>query len=230
MSGMSQTDRVADTLLDRIRSGRYVVGDRLPPERQLATEFGISRPVVREALRMLSMLQVIDVQVGRGAFVISEPDVATVSSLRAPHDLFDVVDVREIVETGALQLAQSRATPAARQAVRDALAALRTAVENGEETAELDVRFHRAIIEASGSALLRDIWTRLENEIRRSIRVSPFGRSMSTEILADHEHVAAGVIDGRLGEALASNSRLHLSHRAFLSDFSHGEGDPPEAA
>ena len=178
---------------------------------------------------MLSMLQVIDVQVGRGAYVISEPDVATISSLRAPHDLLDVVDVREIVETGALQLAQSRATPGARQAVADALAALREAVDSGEETAELDVRFHRTIIEASGSALLSDIWTRLENEIRRSIRVSPFGRSMSTEILTDHELVAAGVVEGKLGEALASNSRLHLSHRAFLSDFSHESASSPKA-
>ncbi len=225
--GGSQTGRVADELIDRILSGHYEIGDRLPPERQLAVEFGVSRPVIREALRMLALLQVVESQVGRGAFVIGKPDLSAVSGLTAPRDLFDVIDVREIVETGALRLAQSRATPADRKAVSDALADLRAAVLRGEETAELDVRFHRAIIDASGSKLLADIWGRLENEIRRSIRVSPFGRSMSAEILTDHESVAAGVIEGSLPEALKANTRLHLSHREFLTELDHDL--PPEA-
>lgn len=224
--GGSQTGRVADALIERIRAGHYEIGGRLPPERQLAVEFGVSRPVIREALRMLTMLQVVDVQVGRGAFVIGEPDLGTVTGLNAPRDLFDVIDVREIVETGALRLAQSRATPSARRAVADALTALRAAVSSGSETAELDVRFHRAIIDASGSELLSDIWTRLENEIRRSIRVSPFGRSMSAAILADHEAVAAGVIEGQLPAALKANTRLHLSHRAFLTELDHDDPSP----
>jgi GntR family transcriptional repressor for pyruvate dehydrogenase complex len=222
----SQTSRVADELLRRIESGEYPVGSRLPSERQLATEFELSRPVIREAMRMLTMLQVIDVQVGRGAFVTEAPDVGLLDA-EADRDLFDVIDVREIIEGGALRLAHGRATPAARESVADALRRLREAVDRHEETTDLDTRLHETIIEASGSSILREIWHGLQGEIRRSIRVSPTGRFMSAEVLRDHEALAAGVIDGELDEALAAASRLHLDNRVFLSELLD-QGDEAE--
>jgi GntR family transcriptional regulator, transcriptional repressor for pyruvate dehydrogenase complex len=212
-------------LLEAIRSQTYKIGDRLPSERQLASEFGVSRPVVREALRMLSMLQVIEVQVGRGAFVTADPDVETLSDLNTPRDLLDILDVREIVETGALRLAHSRATPADRQLVAGAIEDLQHAVSKKEETAELDVALHRAIISASGSEILLDFWTRLENEIRRTVRVSPSGRSMSPEVLREHETLASGITEGRLDEAIEAETRLSLDNRAFLVDLIENEQD-----
>jgi GntR family transcriptional repressor for pyruvate dehydrogenase complex len=222
----SQTSRVADELLRRIRGGEYTVGSRLPSERQLATEFELSRPVIREALRMLTMLQVIDVQVGRGAYVTEAPDVAGLLDDETDRDLFDVIDVREIIEVGALRLAQARATPAARAAVANALESLRQAVERHEETTDLDTRLHETIIDASGSAILLEIWHGLEGEIRRSIRVSPTGRFMSADVLEAHETLAAGVTDGEVEHALAAASRLHLDNRAFLSELLDRQEQP----
>jgi GntR family transcriptional repressor for pyruvate dehydrogenase complex len=216
MRGTPQTSRVADELLRRIQAGEYPVGSKLPGERPLALEFEVSRPVVREALRMLTMLQVIDVQVGRGAFVTeaSEPELA----LDDTGDLLDVIDVREVIEVGALKLAQSRASEEGRRAVAEALQALRDAVAAKAETTELDQNLHRAIIESSGSALLEGIWRSLEERIRSSIRLSPTGRSMSPEVLEDHEALASGVLDGHLEEALAAAERLAIDNRIFLRD------------
>lgn len=217
-NGATQTSRVADELLRRLRAGDYPVGTKLPSERQLATEFGVSRPVVREALRTLTMLQVIDVQVGRGAFVLATTETDASLGLLDSGDLLDVVDVREVIEVGALRLAQSRATEAGRHAVATALDELRAAVRAGAETTALDQRLHATIIEASGSALLRNIWSSLEERIRSSIRISPTGRSMSPEVLGDHEELASGITDGRLDEALAAAERLALDNRIFLRD------------
>jgi len=217
--GSSQTARVAEALLDRIESGAYETGARLPSERQLATDFGVSRPVVREALRILRMLQIVDVQVGRGAFVTGKPDLGTVLD---PNDLLDVVDVREVIETGALRLACDRATDADRAAVSEAAQALRAAVAVGGETADLDRRLHEAIIEASKSSTLLQIWKGLEDQIRRSIRVSPHGRSMSPEILREHETLAAGITDGAFDDAMRAAADLHRENRAFLAELMRG--------
>jgi GntR family transcriptional regulator, transcriptional repressor for pyruvate dehydrogenase complex len=210
--------RVAEKILERIRSKPYGVGDKLPAERALAEEFGVSRPVVREALRMLVMLQVVDVQVGRGAFVLGDPDLAPSLHPTDQIELLDVVDVREIMETGALRLAAERADARARSAVGKALAKLEKAVGREEDTTELDRKLHAAIVEASGSPALMRIWRNLEHEISLSIRISPMGRFMSPEILAEHRQVAAGVTDGAVDEAIAAVSRLHAENRKFVED------------
>jgi len=214
---------VAEELLSRIRAGRYAVGDRLPSERALAEELGVSRPVVREALRVLVMLQVVDVQVGRGTFVLAEPDLTPSLEPRHPTELLDVVDVREIMETGALRLAATRANAGAKRAVAQALARLERAVEAGEDTADLDRKLHAAIVEASGSPSLSRIWQELEREISVSIRISPKGLFMSQEILEMHRLVAAGVTDGALEEALAAAERLHADNRQFVEELTRGE-------
>ena len=107
---VSQSNRVADELLRRIRE-QHQVGDRLPSERTLAEEFGVSRPVVREALRVLVMLQVVDVQIGRGAFVLAKPELAPSLQSADSIDLLDVIDVRDVIETGARGWRRNAATP-----------------------------------------------------------------------------------------------------------------------
>ena len=109
----SRPSRIARELLQRISTGKYPIGSRLPSERQLMEDFSVSRPVVREALSMISALDVVDIQMGRGAFVIAVPD-GTLDSLNQSAGLLDVVNVREVLEAGALQFGPpvTGATPA----------------------------------------------------------------------------------------------------------------------
>jgi GntR family transcriptional regulator, transcriptional repressor for pyruvate dehydrogenase complex len=209
----SQASRIAQTLLERIRSGTYPVGSRLPSERLLADEFNVSRPVVREALSTVSALDVLDTQMGRGAFVISMP--ADNSALPS-SSLQDVVNVREVLETGALRLAARRPTPARIASVQNALTELRSAVDSKGETAELDTVLHKAIIEASGSPLLVKLWESLEQQIEDTIRISPHGRTMSPEIFVQHEILAAGVTTGDIEDAVEASVQLHEENRRFL--------------
>ena len=221
--GVSQTTRVAEELLERIRAGRYEVGGRLPSERSLAEEFGVSRPVVREALRMLVMLQVVDIQVGRGAFVLVEPDVVSALPQGEPVDLLDVIDVREIIETGALRLAHQRASAPGKRGVSTALRNLERAVDQGHDTTDLDRRFHEAIVTASQSPMLLQVWRGLEREIALSIRVSPKGRFMGPDILDQHRRVASGVTGGSLDDALSALADQHADNRAFVRELARQE-------
>ncbi|GIH64129.1 FadR/GntR family transcriptional regulator [Microbispora siamensis] len=206
--------RIADELLSRIREGGYPVGSRMPSERQLTEEFNVSRPVIREALSMLTTLGVIEVQAGRGTFVVDthsarEPELP-------PGGLIDVVNVREVLEIGALRLAQRNARDELRDDVGRALAALTEAVANRLPTEALDRELHRTIIAASGSSMLLQLWDGMERQIAETIRVSPHGRIMSRAILADHEVLARGIAEGGLDEAIAACTRLYDEHRRFL--------------
>ncbi|KJQ53890.1 FadR/GntR family transcriptional regulator [Microbacterium sp. SA39] len=209
----TQRARVADDLLREIREGLHPVGGKLPSERQLAETYGVSRPVVREALGMLSMLDVIDVQMGRGAFVVNA-DVSTEQT--TDYGLIDVVDAREAIESGALRLAAVRADTHEKAAVRAALDALERAVRSADDTSAADLELHRAIVRAARSPLLQKLWDDINDEIAQTIRVSPHGRAMSQEILADHRALAEGVIDGELVGALAATRALYDHHRDFL--------------
>lgn len=209
----SQAGRVAQALLERLRDGTYPVGSSIPSERNLAEEFGVSRPVIREALSTLTGLSLLDVRMGRGAFVTG----TAVNDTNTPtSNLQDVVNVREILETGALRLAGAQASQTATDAVRDALDALRIAVDQRMETAELDRRLHSAIIAASGSALLTSFWQSLEQQIQDTIRISPHGAVMSAEIFSLHEKLASGPLSGEVDQAVDASQELHEQNRVFL--------------
>jgi GntR family transcriptional repressor for pyruvate dehydrogenase complex len=215
MERTTQRSRIADDLLAAIRSQKYPVGSKLPSERALADEYGVSRPVVREALGMLSSLDVLEVQMGRGAFVISaDVQVSQPTDFR----LVDVVDAREAIEAGALRLAADRARKPEKTAVERALTELETAVRLGSETADADMALHRAILHAARAPMLEKLWNDITSEIAQTIRISPHGRTMSPEILADHRELAAGVTSDELGAALAACRRLYDDHRRFLRD------------
>lgn len=209
----TQRARVADDLLREIRDGVHPVGGKLPSERQLAETYGVSRPVVREALGMLSTLDVIDIQMGRGAFVVAA-DVSTDQSTE--YGLLDVIDAREVIESGALRLSASRARDEERAGVAESLASLERAVRLGDDTTNADLELHRSIVRAARSPLLEKLWRDMNDEIAQTIRVSPHGRVMSQSILADHRELARGVIDGDVTSALAASRALYEHHRDFL--------------
>jgi GntR family transcriptional regulator, transcriptional repressor for pyruvate dehydrogenase complex len=218
MAQIGQPERIADELIDRISRHVYPVGTKLPSERALAIEFEVSRPVIREALRMLAMLQLIDVQVGRGAYISALPEATDAISLEGVSALADVVDVREVLEVGALELAARRNDAAAKAAVAQALATLEAAVAAGAPTARLDRKLHDTIIEASGSDTLLAIWRSIEGKVARTIRVSPHGRVMTKILLGEHRLLARGVIDGAVDKAIEASRRLHADNRSFLAE------------
>ncbi len=209
----TQRSRIADDLIENIRAGQYPVGSKLPSERQLSDQYKVSRPVIREALGMLSMLDLIDIQMGRGAFVTSA-DLPSAGEVA--YGLIDIVDAREVIERGALRLADQRATDADRESVAAALEALETAVSTGIATTQADFELHRVIVHSAWSPMLVKLWDDMTDEIARTVRVSPHGRAMSTAILDNHRRLANGIIEGSVDDAVLACSELYDDHRAFL--------------
>ncbi|WP_187437768.1 FadR/GntR family transcriptional regulator [Actinomadura decatromicini] len=217
MSAQTQRSRVADQLLQDIRARRYGPGEKLPSERRLSEAFGVSRPVIREALGMLSSLGLVEVQVGRGAFVTAK-DVA-LQSRDAQRSLVEVTVMREVLECGVLGVTTRLPPGAAETAeVEAALAELERCVAHGAEATRADHRFHRAIVAAAGSATAVRLWEEFTTEISTVLKISPSGSTMDEATLARHRTLAAGVLNGEFEQARQACHDLHEDYRRFLRD------------
>jgi GntR family uxuAB operon transcriptional repressor len=157
-------------LRSELSSGRYRIGDRLPPERDIAEQYQVGRAVVREALIMLELENLIDVRKGSGVYVLALP--GTQAEDPAGYSVKDDVGPFELLQ--ARQLLESDiAAFAATQVTRDDIAIMRQALElerqalDGQSSEDGDKLFHMQIAQATQNWVLVDIvqqlWTRRQN-------------------------------------------------------------------
>lgn len=147
--------QIADQLSQLIKRGDFRVGDRLPAERELAEQLGVSRPSVREALIALEVEGIVEVRGGAGVFVLdrAKPKSSQNGSTPPPGP-FDLIQARWIIESEAAFLAASHATPQQLQRMKAALDEMRESPTHSPQATAADERFHLCIAEASGNAAL----------------------------------------------------------------------------
>lgn len=154
----SLTERAASELERVITDGGFRVGDRLPPERKLAEMIGVSRTVIREAVRLLSSKRLIDVRTGAGIF-INNPGTEIISE---PMNLLlqtgtltaqEVHEVRAEIEIRIAGLAAQRAEKEDLQSAADAIHTLSRRSLSAIEYGESDAAFHIALAEATHNRL-----------------------------------------------------------------------------
>lgn len=151
-----------DMLKTMILHGELVAHQRLPPERELAEMLGVSRPTLRESIRALIALNILESRHGEGTFVtsldpglLSEP-IDFVLRLN-PVQLGDLTEVRKILEPEAAILAARRMTPEELDRLRLVVKEFSDNVDQDDDvkaSIELDAEFHRLIAEASGNSIL----------------------------------------------------------------------------
>ena len=144
-----------ETLLDK---GELRPGDQLPPERALAEQFQVSRASVREALRSLELLGVVETRAGGGTFVrrTAPEDLARPLSnlIVRGHTLTDVIEVRGLIEPAIAASAAKRIRPDELEELRAILKQQADRVAAGQPYAEEDTRFHEVIGQAARNELL----------------------------------------------------------------------------
>ncbi|QYC44062.1 HTH-type transcriptional regulator LutR [Nonomuraea coxensis DSM 45129] len=209
----------------RIAEDGLTAGDRLPAERRLAEQLGVSRSSVREAMRVLETLGVVSSQVGRGpdagAVLIARPDSAMTGLLRlhlglATLELREVIDTRHMIEQWAASRAAAGRTGA--EALAAALAGMDGA-RTAEEFVEHDTAFHCALADASGNRLVSAVMRSLRDTMRR-FSVEAVERLGDTAVLrAGHVRILAAIEAGDPGEAAAAVSD-HLAD-AYPELFTH---------
>lgn len=151
--------RVIAYIKQAMLAGRLRPGDRLLPERDLALSLGVSRPVLREALRGLAQLGLVETRQGSGS-VIRRPspamlrDVFTFTLAADAGAVEDVMQARIAIECQAIRLACARAGAAELAAVRAALEGILATLDDAEAGGRADAAFHAALVSASASPTL----------------------------------------------------------------------------
>jgi GntR family transcriptional regulator, transcriptional repressor for pyruvate dehydrogenase complex len=206
--------QAADAIKGLILSGELRPGDSLPPERELAAMLGISRPSLREAIRVLSALNVVEPRHGGGTFVTSlQPrELAQPINFLLQVDqmaFWHLLEVRQVLEVGAARLAASRITG-------DQLAALRVLTDQAERALgrperflEFDFDIHTAIIEATGNPIYISLYQSIADlslESRKRTARSPATRRAAHQ---GHLAIAAALSTGD-GDAAAAAMHDHL--------------------
>ena len=155
----SVTDDAITSIRHMILTGELAPGDRLPPEADLAAKLGLSRTSLREAVRALTVLGVIETRQGDGSYITGLGPELLLGALGLAVDLQredtmpDLVAVRRILEPAATALAATRVTAADLELIRSYIHPS-TDREQAPEQVELDWEFHHAIARASGNPLL----------------------------------------------------------------------------
>jgi GntR family transcriptional repressor for pyruvate dehydrogenase complex len=153
-------EQIVEQIDTRILNGDLKPGDRLPAERELAEQFGVSRTAVREAIKTLREKGLVEVSAGRGTFITDHTSTAMRHSLGRVLRLSqgdaagDLVAVRELLEPEIAFLAAQRAGQDHLQAMRKAVEAMDAAMESPEKFIEADLDFHLALAEGTGNILI----------------------------------------------------------------------------
>ncbi|MCO6010677.1 FadR family transcriptional regulator [Actinoallomurus purpureus] len=156
---MPITDDAIEKIKGMIVSGELRPGDRLPKEADLAAQLGLSRNSLREAVRALSLVRILDVRQGDGTYVTSLEPKALLDGLSFIVDLhhdktvLEFFEVRRILEPAATALAAQQISLETVDALRDHLAKV-TDESDVEDLVENDLEFHRRIAEAAGNSVL----------------------------------------------------------------------------
>ncbi len=150
----SLADQVAEALLERIRSGEWALGAKLPAETTLGPQLGVGRSTVREAIRQLAGLGVLQTRQGAGVFVVSLDVDEDWDLVLRRVDITTVLEARISIESEAAALAAERRTPSDIRRMRSALEHRAGARSTIEELVDADLAFHRSILSASHNEIL----------------------------------------------------------------------------
>lgn len=205
MQRINLNDQVARELGLRVIRGEFAPGEALPTETELAVEFGVSRPVVREGLRQLVSKGMVEARQKRGTIVCPTNEWNHLDSGllawfkesgRLRPYLTDLVEIRLMVEPNAAAMAAERATPDQIAALRGSIDAMVASEADTSRFLEADVAFHHALLRASGNVFLVSILGAIETALRESVAITNRPGTDNARSTALHRKVVDAVADG----------------------------------
>ncbi|MFJ8078578.1 FadR/GntR family transcriptional regulator [Streptomyces sp. NPDC096176] len=214
---MAVTDEAIEKIKGMIVSGALRPGDRLPKESELAAQLGLSRNSLREAVRALSLIRVLDVRQGDGTYVTSMDPQLLLEALglvvdfhRDDDTVLEFLAVRRILEPAATAMAASRISAAELDALDAQLDALGTE-PSVEELVAADLDFHRGIAQASGNSVLRSLLGGLSGPTTSArIWLGVTQEDAVSRTLHEHRAILSALRDGD-GEAARSWATVHVA-------------------
>jgi GntR family transcriptional repressor for pyruvate dehydrogenase complex len=219
-------ERLVDRILDLISSGTWKPGYRLPPERELSEAFGVSRTVVREAIKALEARGVLESVAGSGVSVRIADFNMVSQSLQTYMQLSSRVDfeirlneVRRVLEVEMVALAANRITPEQKIQLHQICKEMREGENTAKQMAELDFRLHVTLAEATQNDLFKVLLAPVIHQLRDQIILTweDFPRPVE-QVFSQHEAIVAAVESGDAETARQAMTKHLMFSREVLED------------
>ena len=213
----SLAERTADDILSMLNiEKRFAAGDRLPSENELASELGVSRTTLREAVRLLAAHQVLVTERGRGTFVRQDfhpSDAKLTLESMTPEimDVRDLFEMRLIFEPEAAFYAAQRATDAELERIRHYAELEEGIIERGEDSAEIEMALHNSIATATHNSFIGELVPLIYRSIERALRLSGTFPDIIANVVEDNRMLIE-FLSRRNAEGARSAMRIHIIH------------------
>jgi DNA-binding FadR family transcriptional regulator len=213
--------QIAEQIRTLIRSGEFTPGSRLPPERDLARELGVSRPSVREALIALEVEGLVEVRIGSGIYVLAAPGEAQRATVEEPTaGPFEVLRARYVIESECAALAAKSATKAQIAAMDEALEAMAAELTGERAPLDADREFHLRIAEGTGNgalvAVVRMLWVERTGPLFQQLGHHYESRETWTAAIAEHRAVTKAIAaHDAAGARRAMQRHLNQAYKRF---------------
>jgi DNA-binding FadR family transcriptional regulator len=219
--------QIADQIADLIEKGEYGAGERLPPERDLAKQLGVSRPSVREALIALEVEGYVEVRVGSGVYVAGPRVGAAPEALPADSGPFELIRARWLIEAECAALAAKSATKAQLRAMEEALDQMADEARRGDMPLASDRAFHLRIAEASGNSALalvvKTLWDQRTGPLFLRLEHHFDTPALWSVALREHREIVSAIARHDAGAARTA-MRRHMNQAAKRFSASWGKG------
>lgn len=215
----SLVDTAIESLRQNIESGAWPLGTRLPVEAELSEALGISRNTIREAVRVLVHVGMLETRQGDGTYVRADRDAGETLRRIGRSKLAEQLEVRIMLETEAARLAAQRRTDSDLKTMTQALDARGTASDNINDRIAHDEEFHHALVRASHNAALIELYDYFSHAVSQTIERTEKDADLPEPSQEAHELLLAAIRrrDAQKAESL-SRALLTPSLQALANE------------
>jgi GntR family transcriptional regulator, transcriptional repressor for pyruvate dehydrogenase complex len=220
---MEQSSKVYVRILHHIEElilqGKLQSGDKLPSERELAEKLSVSRSSVREALRALELLDLIETRKGEGTFIRKAgshrlAEILAAFFLKDEKARQDLAETRKVLEVEAVRLGCERATHEQLETLRVLIVQSKKHWSEGAIPVEEDIQFHKTLVMLSQNTLMLNIWRPLVEYSKVALKESLTREGRMKYVWDEHEAIYEAIA-ARDKHAAAEALNLHLTNSRF---------------
>ena len=216
----SLSDDIVRQITDLISRGALRPGDRLPAERELCKQFGVGRTSLREALRSLIVMGILDVRLGEGTFVSDNQDKYLEKTLEwglllDPKVVEDLIETRLMLESQNAFLAAQRATAEDCEEIEQAIRGMEESLKSTKNYLEFDLKFHLAIARATRNKILYQLLSMTRGYLQEWIKKA-LSRRQAELSLREHEKILEALRSSNPEQARSAMTAHIVSSSADL--------------
>jgi GntR family transcriptional repressor for pyruvate dehydrogenase complex len=214
-------------LLSHLIKGVWTEGQRIPPERELGAQLGVGRTSLREALKALEIMGMIETRLGAGTYVCNRSEFLSRPLLWAimgndPTDARELIEARRFIESELVTLAASRATAENLKEIGHYLDQMKTHLGDPVAFQDADINFHLAVAKAAHNRILQNALQLIRNLMQQWISKAATGEGVPAAALEQHKHIFLAIAKRNSERARTAMSAHLEAMGGYLLD---AEGD-----